>query len=177
MWQVQIIDTWHRIWKLREIYLWMQNIHLYVGLSVCIKCTILVQKMPYYRSWLSHKGFVNLGCMLPWMEVENWFICTNPCLNHKSSSGFPHIPVMWIEHLRCLHNTWSLASRLATQNVCSRDVARKHIPWGAQNALGGVQSCTHLFSQEIGCSHCCFYMSNYKFNYFVHKQLLQYNSM
>ena len=34
--QVQFIDGWHQIWKLREFYFWMQNIHLYVGTSFCI---------------------------------------------------------------------------------------------------------------------------------------------
>ena len=34
--------------KLHEIYFWMQNINLYMGLSVCNTYTILEQKSPYY---------------------------------------------------------------------------------------------------------------------------------
>ena len=33
--------AYHQIWKLREIYFWMKNIHVYAGLSSCIICTTI----------------------------------------------------------------------------------------------------------------------------------------
>ena len=43
-WQVEFIDAWHQMWKLRQIYFLIQNINSYVGLSVCNTGTIFVQK-------------------------------------------------------------------------------------------------------------------------------------
>ena len=42
--QIQFIDVWHHIWKLRQIYFRMLNIISYVGLSVSNKCTIFENK-------------------------------------------------------------------------------------------------------------------------------------
>ena len=98
--QVQFIDAWHQIWKLRQIYFRMQNINSYMGLSVCKKCTIFVKKIPYYISWLSHKAPLKLSCLLYEFIIK-----------FKISP----LSITLIEYLWWFHNTWSLVSSLVTQ--------------------------------------------------------------
>ena len=60
-WQLQFIDAWHQIWKLREIYFWKNTLIHMRNYPVCNICTIIKYRMglivvELFKWWHIHNG-------------------------------------------------------------------------------------------------------------------------